>query len=244
MLTVNHITFLISINWITGSKRYYLNWFFSKETWQENVNAWIFLHASLKQDWLLTKGDSCAELILAPGCLQVSVLHKNLYRILKRRYSVRQLQLKADTHPRPPLLCGLRQPARKCIGALLRARPINGGAPRQWVTRLAAEGNWAVPASAVTRKSFLLTDPLTRKRERQGLPGQDWLCGLNCKIISWYAVLLCIADKTWLYDSQMNRIALEHNQKLRKESHSMVYVHAITLLNMQFRNSYLLNFTF
>lgn len=102
MLTVNHITFLISINWITGSKRYYLNWFFSKETWQENVNAWIFLHASLKQDWLLTKGDSCAELILAPGCLQVSVLHKNLYRILKRRYSVRQLQLKADTHPRPP----------------------------------------------------------------------------------------------------------------------------------------------
>ncbi len=99
MLTVNHITVLISINWITGSKQNHLNWFFSKGTWQENVNAWIFLHASLKQDWLLTKGDSGAELILARGCLQVSVLHKNLYRILKQQHSARQLQLKADTRP-------------------------------------------------------------------------------------------------------------------------------------------------
>jgi hypothetical protein len=36
-------------------------------------------------------------LILASGCLQVSVLHKNLYRILKQHCSARQLQLKADT---------------------------------------------------------------------------------------------------------------------------------------------------
>lgn len=189
MLTVNHITSLISINWITGSKLYYLNWFFQKKkkTRQWNVNSWIFLHASLKQDWLLTKGEEdgslWAELILARGRLaQVSVLHKNLYRILKQHPFSETVTIKS-WHP-PMLLCvchcrlptDASQPMTRCnqCGDCIIAHNscvhqlIESPLPQQWQPRFLAKLN------AFNNFLPLLTLLKSTLSEKRHLNGWTW----------------------------------------------------------------------
>lgn len=107
MLTVNHITSLISINWITGSKLYYLNWFFQRNLTVKcqclNISSCI-IKTRLASNKRGGGRQPLAELILARGRLaQVSVLHKNLYRILKQHPFCETVTIKS-WHP-PMLLC-------------------------------------------------------------------------------------------------------------------------------------------
>lgn len=119
MLTVNHITSLISINWITGSKRYYLNWFFSRNLTVKcqclNISSCI-----IKTRLAFNKREGGGApfglnwFLLQAAAQRVSVLHKNLYRILKQHPFCKTVTIKS-WHP-PVLLVRAchRPPASAC----------------------------------------------------------------------------------------------------------------------------------